>query len=432
MNYLKKFLPLIFCELYLLFTIILFFYGPIEYNIHNRELFFFYLFLYHSLTILGYILGVNIKIYRKNYTTNIVRIIMGYPFLTFLALLSSLLSNANLTMSNSLFPSNLIDLLKNGFNVESIGQAYFEKIQLIDSFQGNKLQNIFFFFIAWPKVIYIPYIIYNWEKFNFNRKVLSLIIISIPVLSGISTGTNKPIFDFVLLFFFSLSIFFVSNQIKYNNFFFLKRKFFLIISILAIFFFLYFFNTAMKSRNVDLDFIEITSSLGDIKVKNNVVENSKENNVNIWLANYLVQGYYGFSLALDQNFTTTFGFGNSPFLSRQFEWITGISLKNRTYQYKIDNLWSESVQWHTFYSQFANDFHFLGVSVLLFFIGFFMAITWKSIFLFSNYFALLLMPLYFEMFIFIPANNQIFGYIETLSTFFILNYLMFKSIKFSK
>jgi hypothetical protein len=146
----------------------------------------------------------------------------------------------------------------------------------------------------------------------------------------------------------------------------------------------------------------------------------------------LVQGYYGFSLALDQNFTTTFGFGNSPFLSRQFEWITGISLKNRTYQYKIDNLWSESVQWHTFYSQFANDFHFLGVSVLLFFIGFFMAITWKSIFLFSNYFALLLMPLYFEMFIFIPANNQIFGYIETLSTFFILNYLMFKSIKFSK
>ena len=186
----------------------------------------------------------------------------------------------------------------------------------------------------------------------------------------------------------------------------------------------------MKGRNVDFDFLESTSSLSDIKVDKDLNSENAIGSGLIWLSTYIVQGYYGFSLALSKDFTTTFGVGNSPFLSRQFEWLTGIDIHTRTYQYKINNYWGETEQWHSFYSHMANDFHFLGVAVVLFVIGFLMAITWKAIVKYHNYYALLLLPLYFVMFVFMPANNQVFGFIETLSTYMIFNFLMFRTISF--
>lgn len=425
----KKFAPLIFVELYLISTLVVFLKGPIEYRIHNEFLFYLYIFLYHIFTFCGYSLGIKILTKQRNSDFEKKGYLLKYSNITLLALFSSLLSNANLSMGESLIPYNIIDLFNHGISFESIGLAYFDKIQALDSYQGNKLLNIIFFFIAWPKVIYISYVIYNWDKINIVKKILSSIIILIPVLSGISTGTNKPIFDFVLIFLLSLCVYFFSNKFIINKFLIHKRKLFVLISVIGFFFAVYFFSLSMKGRNVDFVFLESTSVLGDIKVKESISSNEINNGGVIWLVNYVVQGYYGFSLSLDQEFTSTYGFGNSPFLTRQFEWISGINLRERTYQYKIDHLWGETIQWHSFYSQFANDFHFIGVSLILFAISFLMAITWKSIIKYNNFYAKLLLPIYLIMFIFMPANNQIFGYIETLSTFVILNFFLFKTIK---
>jgi hypothetical protein len=301
-------------------------------------------------------------------------------------------------MSDSLIPYNIFTLLTNGFSLDTIAIGYFDKMQAVDNFQGNKIMNIFYFFIAWPKVIYISYIVYKWEQLTTLKKIFSSIIILIPVLSGISAGTNKPVFDFVLIFVSSLLLYFISNKIIYNNYYFLRRKLFLVILFLCSFFALYFFSLTMQSRNVDNTYVESTSTLGDIKVKNQLSTEDQSNAGIVWLTNYLVQGYYGFSLGLNQDFTSTFGFGNSPFLSRQFEWITGINLRERTFQFKIDNNWGETAQWHSFYSQFANDFHFIGVGLVVFLICFFMAITWKSIILFNSFYGKLLMPIYFIIF----------------------------------
>ena len=430
----KKYTPLLFAELYLLLTLLLLFYGPIQYRLHQKYLFYSYLFLYHLFTVIGYYLGTRIKIFnfKSEKSSNFL---LKYWVITLLSLFSSLLSNSNLNMSNSLIPTNIFNLLTTGFNLETIGLGYSDKIQAIDTYQGNKLLNILFFFIAWPKVVYIPYIVYMWDNLNLFKKSLSLLISIIPVLSGISTGTNKPVFDFVLLFISSLLIYFILNKYFTKKFQFSKRKLFLMVSILGLFFSVYFFSKAMEGRSVDYYYLESTSVLGDITVKKDIYQNESSKNSNpglVWLTNYVVQGYYGFSLSLEKDFTSTFGFGNSPFLMRQFEWLTKLDLRHKTYQYKIDNIWGETVQWHSFYSQMANDFHFIGVTFVLFFISFFMAITWKSIILYDNLFGKLLMPLYFILFVFMPANNQIFGYIETLSTFLILNILLFKTIKFSE
>ena len=54
----RKYLPLIVVELYLLVTLLLFFVGPIKYHVHNLLLFVVLMILCHSYFMVGYILGI--------------------------------------------------------------------------------------------------------------------------------------------------------------------------------------------------------------------------------------------------------------------------------------------------------------------------------------------------------------------------------------
>ena len=121
-----------------------------------------------------------------------------------------------------------------------------------------------------------------------------------------------------------------------------------------------------------------------------------------------------FSLIINLDLNWTFGFGNSDFLQRQFLLITGIDLSGSTFQSRISDYWS-SAQWHSFYGQFANDFGLIGLSILLFILGYFFAKVWGSVIYNKSFYGASLLPIFALMFIFFPANNQVFGYIDTLS-----------------
>ena len=191
----------------------------------------------------------------------------------------------------------------------------------------------------------------------------------------------------------------------------------------------------MSSRGGDVVNISRVSSLGDITVPSDVDLNSFFGFIYyafIWLSSYITQGYYGFSLALTQNFDSTFGFGSSEFLLRQWEWISGNDISNRTYQSKITDLWDEHAQWHSFYSHIANDVHFIGVVFVMLGLGFYFSRIWLISVEYNNIYAKLLIPLIVVMVIFIPANNQVFGYLETLSYFIVLNVSLIFSQFFCK
>lgn len=65
----KKYTPLIFAEVYLLTTLVVFFLGPIEFKIHNKELFIFTIFLYHAFLFLDILQIQQQKIHKKYYST---------------------------------------------------------------------------------------------------------------------------------------------------------------------------------------------------------------------------------------------------------------------------------------------------------------------------------------------------------------------------
>jgi hypothetical protein len=181
----------------------------------------------------------------------------------------------------------------------------------------------------------------------------------------------------------------------------------------------------MSRRGGHFDFFASTSPLGDITVS---ASSSNINNIFeffnysfVWLTYYLVQGYYGFSLILNLDLEWTFGFGNSDFLQRNLLLITGVDVSDITFQARVSEYWS-SAQWHSFYGQFANDVGFFGLIVFMFFLGYFLSRVWASVVYKNSFYGACLVPILGLLFIFLPANNQVFGYIDTLS------YILFMSV----
>ena len=177
----------------------------------------------------------------------------------------------------------------------------------------------------------------------------------------------------------------------------------------------------MSQRGGDITYIESRGGFNDIKVDANSLNLS---NINFlyytysWLTTYMVQGYYGFSLALEQPFDSTYGFGSSIFITRNIDAIFGSDFQSITFQRKIDPYWSETAQWHSMYSYLANDFNFPGVAFFLFILFFLLARIWICFLNTGNIFAGSLICLYSVMIFFIPANNQVFGFLFSFSAFF--------------
>ena len=65
-------------------------------------------------------------------------------------------------------------------------------------------------------------------------------------------------------------------------------------------------------------------------------------------------------------------------------------------------------------------------------LGFYFSRIWLISVEYNNIYAKLLIPLIVVMVIFIPANNQVFGYLETLSYFIVLNVSLIFSQFFCK
>ncbi len=422
--------PIILTESYLILTLLIFAFGPIAYHLDDPLAFWFYISLYHISMILGYLLAAQpfrnqIRPRRKYRALSLFKI----RILILVAYFAFLIGHKNLTMSDSIIPENFIsDILSGVFESE---RQYIGKIDRLGDYAGSKILNILNFFVAFTKIIIIPVIVFSWERLKIPDRFLALTVSFLPVLSGVSTGTNKPLFDFVILYASSLLLYFVANFYAEGRFNFKSRRFFIVIITLSLGFALWFFGTAMLGRGGDPSYVESTSPLGHIRVDEAyryIDGGSFLSYVYVWLSNYVVQGYYGFSQALNMEFTSTFGFGNSQFLARQLEWATGYNLSLDTYQHKIDAVWGETTQWHSLYSYIANDVHFLGVAVWNFIMGFYLARVWRSFLDEDNLFAKMLLPLFAMLVIFTPANNQVLGFLESFSAFILLTVLWISSV----
>lgn len=417
----KKYSPLILVEGYLVVTLLIYCFGPVQFNGHNTVIFWVLMFLYHVAFIMGY--WISIKTYKFNGVKIDQKFSSKFFYgALFFALLGVLSTYKNLMLASSIIPYDIFNEFSRG--ISEPGLIYAERMNNMSDglVTDSRVLNILSILFAFLKLFFIFLFIYFWSDLNFFKRLLVLIYSFLFISSGISSGTNSVVFIFFIFFIFSLStiIYFRIPQYFIKALAFMGVLFLIPIGS---------FGYIMSQRGGGFEYFSGSSPLGDITVA--ALTPSLDSFFNfyyyafVWLNYYLVQGYYGFSLILDLDLNWTFGFGNSAFLQRQLLVLTGIDVSDSTFQARISEYWDASAQWHSFYGQFANDFGLFGLVILMFILGYFLSRVWASIIYNNSFYGISLVPLFILMFIFFPANNQVFGYIDTLSYFIFISILWF-------
>jgi hypothetical protein len=418
----KKYIPLFLVEGYLIFTLIIFTLGPIDFRVHNLLLFFVLMIIYHGFFISGYVLAARYKgscqlaIHNQKYSNFI------YWGLFFFGIISIWASYINIMMLDSLIPHNFFNNLIMGFEEPKL--VYTERMLKVrdDQIFGGRFFNILSIFFAFTKMLFIFYCLYFWKNIKYMKKTLLFIYSFLFISTGISAGLNSVIFIFFIFTIISIVVILYDRKYIYLN---KLLIFFAVLFIIPI----TWFGKTMSQRGGGFEYFAATSPLGDISISSGFDLNYLGSSLDflyysfVWLSYYICQGYYGFSLILNMDHQWTYGFGSSEFLQRQLLLISGYDVSPMTFQSRADQFWDKSVQWHSFYGQFANDVGFIGLAFFLMAIGFLFAKVWFSAIYGKNFYALALIPIFAIMFIFFPANNQVFGYIDTLSYFVIVSIL---------
>ena len=424
----KKYIPLLLVETYLILSLLIFYFGPVNFRIHNEDLFLILFVLYHFSFIFGYFIFTKTFNYNKVPFENKFSSSMFYATFAF-GFFGVLNTYHNLMFTPSIIPFSIIDDVIRGLTEP--GLAYTERMLnnpfSVGGASSSRVLNILSIFFSFTKLFFIFLFLYYWPNLSFFQKCLAIIYSLFFISAGIASGTNSVIFIFFIFFAFSLLIIIYIKKPE------IIAKIFIFLSILFLIP-IGFFGYIMSKRGGGFDYFEGTSPLGDISINigTPVLDSiiSFYSYALVWLNYYLVQGYYGFSLILHLDWNWTYGFGNSEFLQRQFLMISGIDISSNTFQYQIDDVWDKTAQWHSFYGQFANDFGFIGLGLFMFILGGLLSRIWLSVIYRNNFYGMSILPLFIIMFIFFPANNQIFGFIDTFSYFIFI--LIFWYIKEKK
>jgi hypothetical protein len=362
----------------------------------------------------------------SNFKVNSNNFVELFWILFCVGLIGLWISYKNIMLFDGIIPFDFFEKLIQGYTEP--GVAYIERMTNLGDGQssGSRVFNILSLFFSFAKLLFIFHFLYFWNKLNIYKKISAFIYSFLFVSTGISAGVNSVIFIFFIFSAISMIIIMYERKSIY------LKKLLLLLSVL----FLVpvtWFGKIMSERGGGFEYFATTSPLGDISISSKFVLGDAPGFFDllyysfVWLSYYVCQGYYGFSLILNMDLNWTYGFGNSEFLQRQFLMITGKDLAPLTFQSRIDSFWGKSAQWHSFYGQFANDVGFIGLPFLLFVLAFFFARVWRSTLNGGNFYGSALIPIFSIMFIFFPANNQIFGYIDTLSYFIIVTFLWLKN-----
>lgn len=400
-----------YIELYLLSTIVLYIIGPIEWKTDNTILTFFLVFVYQWALYAGYLRAErNNRIIRCSSFFSLSFFTRKYKIFAVLYLILCILRSIRISMLYGF--SSVEEMLTSAFiSTSSIYNA--EALQLSGSnmFGGTPLSLAHMFFGPISTVI-VPFTIIQFKNLN---KPLAIITIVAFIVSQVINGTNEG-FSHIVLY---LGVGFLiklqdGNQEKSG-----RRAFKLNITLAAsVFLMLFAFNYVMSDRNGEFyDF----SQMG-----NNTVD---ENNfffkwfpgmkaLWVWVTFYVSEGYYGMSLALNNDWTPLFGAGFSSYLCGNIEAIGHVDIVPYTLMYTNSQGWPYGVVWHTAYTWFASDVHWIGVVFIMYGMGYLLSLVYRSAVSSRDPVSVGLLLLLLMFVVFIPMNNKLFALSDTFFAFF--------------
>lgn len=433
--------PCIGVLLYLSGSLLVFKFGPIDWPVQNEGEFWAFNALYLSMFFVGYATALRrrhwwaadeTKRSSRHFTERMFWLIW------LCAVLVVLIGHRNLTMGPSFIPNTLFSDFITGLLTPQNGYLYKLSDAAKANFSGNPPVTLLFGMLSFSKLVLVYMLVSNWPRLSLLKKALGFTVAIFPIVSGVCVGTNKPIFDVA----FSLSFIILAYVLitpSAARLAFIKARFALVaLTLFIILFAGAYFQHTMNVRAGGLEYAKKLSPKASqatkasqaeaIRVKPSFQEYCESSGG--WILSgcrffsigtiYLTQGYYGMSLSTGIPHETTYGLGHSKFIVEALRKYLDIDLTPRTFQQKIDAQWSATSQWHSAYSQWANDVGFPGVALVMLALGFYVCAIWISALTTHNAAAVCSIPLLATLIFFVPANNQVFNIFESLATFITL------------
>jgi hypothetical protein len=431
-----RYIPLIVCGSFFFLTIMIFAFGPLDWHVSNPAKLYIFLALCCMALTGGYILGVKkgrTSEKHLNLNVNFIFIICAVVFL--IMYVPTLIAT-----TGKWYPDVVT-------GITNTGKAYRLTQYYID--HGSRLV-LYIRIIAAPFLVMLtPVTLLFFKKLSKANKIIGIIIIILNVCISISQGINKAVADITAQIVLVLLILLFSNHEGSKLFY--RLKIIALIVVVCTLFCMYYTNSMSNRLGIDLTYS--TEELNQA-IENEINDNDEDDiksdvtkqaisqsiqayaNFNtatekegyallqivpeqirpsvLYLSSYLSHGYNGLSIALNQEFTSSYGLGFSDFSRRSILRLVGkldaeTEIYNRTYMYKtIRGGWETRSVWSTFFIYPASDISFPGTILLVFIIGFAFALSWKDAIKTKNPFALTVFFGFCMMVFYFCANNVMF------------------------
>lgn len=397
--------PLYFFGVYIIMTLVLSFFGPIEYNDYDKLSVGIYMLSFLMLFGIGYLSGCVVSKKKElghaiilnngeRWNLKITRCCIVLFFMTQIVLIIMSLLSGKL----NLIPSNL-------------GSAY------VDTYKGYVRGTGNFNFVFLLTTLTYPLFIttitlgtYFYRKLTLcYRAMVIFSYVSVFFLETVGHGKQLQLGVMVLIFLLISSL--KTNLSTQHN----RRKTLLyLIGMGLIGFSALLMILSLRYDAIGIDSRNIADKLHPLmKIDTDsfvfVLLGEKLGLSVTFFISYLSQGYYGLSLAFQQPFVWTYMVGNSYSLTLLLNKFIGIPVNIQdSYPYRVamDTTWGAS-KWSTAFVWFAGDFTFVGTLFVFGLVAYFYAKLWQEAYYDKYPSSIILFCFLTYGLLMIPANNQL-------------------------
>lgn len=411
-----KYLPINFHILYITFTLLVSFFGPKIYQDYNKLPVFIFISVYLITIYWGFKIGFSkTPVYVKlRFKPNLQKI-TKYSIFTSLILISI----------NSIY---LFSTGRLSFNISEIGANYSNFYDYYYEKKESSLftfENVILIISAIPKFISLTLGFFYFKSFKFRDKMTFILLIFLIILTQtLSLGNQKSIGDLVIF----ASVTLLVNSTSYSK---VKRKKLLkrIGIVFTLLFMLLSFTQFSRLDSRDISYQDLNNNMAsyskfDFEHPVFKVFGFKFGlGIATFTTGYLSNGYYGLSKTLEMEYQWSYGVGNSVALTSIIEKASGEEIYKRTYLDRMEKQYHipGKRHWHTIFPWIASDFTFFGTIIIFYFFSYYYGKSWREVLEYKNPISLLLFSLLTILFMFVPANNQIFHGFDYLAvTIFVL------------
>lgn len=417
-------MPFKMYAVYILFTLLLSFYGPMKYIDYDKLPVLVYILFFLFCLFIGQKIANNYrlvlrkkekKIYSQNekiLIKNKKRIEKFVKLSINLAFFSIFIEFLEVLITN---PSSLdiTNIANNYFNINLDSEEAFYSIPILIRFATGFFRNV-------AMILGI----YYWKFLKTKTKVLLLSYFVLLVLVNmVAYGTQKFLGDIVIYTVIVLAMKMLDSS-RSQVFKIIRYSILLVMAVLII----YTLIQAQRYETIGITVENYGARSDGMQYfdENHLIFRILGDRIGLGLAiiltGYLSAGYYGLSLTFQLPFVWTYGIGNSYFMSKLLAQLLNIPeiyektyLNRMTIEFGRDGLRT----WSTIFPWLASDFTFIGTLFIFIIIGYIWQLTWLEIIKYRNPVSLIMFSVISLGLIFVPANNQLLNSIDTFIATFI-------------